>query len=100
MHLSPDEELKVRTEFEALVNLAPAFSDIHVRTYVLATFLGVIPGTFVFANLGASLASIDSVQGLLSARTLSALGLLGVLALTPVVVRHFWRGPGEGKTRI
>ncbi|HCX68748.1 MAG TPA: hypothetical protein DHK64_14785, partial [Rhodobiaceae bacterium] len=35
-----------------LVNLAPAFLGVPLRTYVAATFVGIIPGTFVFASLG------------------------------------------------
>jgi hypothetical protein len=38
--------------FRSSVNLAPAFTSIPLRTYVLATFIGIIPGTFVFVNLG------------------------------------------------
>jgi uncharacterized membrane protein YdjX (TVP38/TMEM64 family) len=67
------------------VNLAPAFTSIPLRTYVLATFLGIIPGTFVFVNLGQTLAQIDSLSGLVSVQTLGAFALLGVFALVPVV---------------
>ena len=49
-----------------LVNLAPAFTSIPLRTFVLATFIGIIPGTFVFVNLGETLGRIDSLQGLVS----------------------------------
>jgi uncharacterized membrane protein YdjX (TVP38/TMEM64 family) len=72
-----------------LVNLAPAFTNISVRTYVLATFVGIIPGTFVYVNLGQTLGRIDSLSGLLSTETLGAFALLGLLALAPVLVRTF-----------
>ncbi|MEO6566621.1 MAG: TVP38/TMEM64 family protein, partial [Casimicrobiaceae bacterium] len=55
-----------------LVNLAPAFTSIPLRTYVLATLIGIIPGTFVFVNLGETLGRIDSLQGLVSIETLGA----------------------------
>ena len=71
-----------------LVNLAPAFTSIPLRTFVLATFIGIIPGTFVFVNLGETLGRIDSLQGLVSWETLGAFALLGILALVPVVVRR------------
>ncbi|MFO1412930.1 MAG: TVP38/TMEM64 family protein [Burkholderiales bacterium] len=74
-----------------LVNLAPAFSSIPLSTFVGATFVGIIPGTFVFVNLGETLGRIDSLQGLVSAPTLGAFALLGVLSLLPVAVR-WWRG--------
>jgi uncharacterized membrane protein YdjX (TVP38/TMEM64 family) len=73
-----------------LVNLAPAFTSIPLRTYVVATFIGIIPGTFVFVNLGETLGRIDSLQGLVSLRTLGAFALLGVFALVPVAIRK-WR---------
>ena len=70
-----------------LVNLAPAFTNVKLSTYVLATAIGIIPGAFVFANLGESLGAIDSLSGLVSTQTLVAFALLGVLALVPVIVK-------------
>jgi uncharacterized membrane protein YdjX (TVP38/TMEM64 family) len=67
-----------------LVNLAPAFTGIPVRTYVLATLIGIVPGTFVYVNLGQALGRIDSLQGLVSGDTLFAFALLGLFALLPV----------------
>lgn len=71
-----------------LVNLAPALTSIPVRTYALATFFGIMPGTFVFVNLGETLGAIDSLAGLLSWQTLGAFALLGVLGLLPVLWRR------------
>lgn len=70
-----------------LVNLAPAFTSIPVRTYVLATLIGIVPGTFVYVNLGQTLGRIESLQGLVSAETLGAFALLGLFALVPVLVK-------------
>jgi uncharacterized membrane protein YdjX (TVP38/TMEM64 family) len=74
-----------------LVNLAPAFTDIRLSTYVAATAIGIIPGAFVFANLGQSLGRIQSTAQLVSPETLGALALLGVLALVPVLAKKFGR---------
>lgn len=71
-----------------LVNLAPALTTIPLRTFVLATFIGIIPGTFVFVNLGETLGRIDSLQGLVSWETLGAFALLGIFALIPILVRR------------
>jgi uncharacterized membrane protein YdjX (TVP38/TMEM64 family) len=73
-----------------LINLAAAFTSVPLSTYVLATFLGIIPGTFVFVNLGQTLSRIDSLQGLVSSETLGAFVLLGAFALLPVALRK-WR---------
>jgi uncharacterized membrane protein YdjX (TVP38/TMEM64 family) len=72
-----------------LVNLAPAFTSIPLRTFALATFVGVIPGTFVFVNLGETLGRIDSLQGLVSWQTGSAFALLGAFALVPILLRKW-----------
>ena len=75
-----------------LVNLAPALTSIPVSTYILATAIGIVPGTFVFANLGETLATIDSLSGLVSKETLIAFALLGLLALVPIVIKRFKSG--------
>src|SRR4030042_2898239 len=72
-----------------LINLAMAFTPIKVQTYVAATAIGIIPGAFVFTNLGQSLGRIDSPDQLLSFKTIGALMLLGIFALIPVFVKKF-----------
>ena len=75
-----------------LINLAPALTSIPLSTYVLATAIGIIPGSFVIANLGETLGTIDSLSGLLSKETLIAFALLGVLALVPIAIKRFRPG--------
>ena len=38
-----------------VVNLAPAFFNVKLRDYFLATLVGMIPGAFVYASVGAGL---------------------------------------------
>ena len=57
---------------------------------MLATFIGIIPGSFVYVNLGQTLGRIDSLSGLVSTETVMALLLLGLFALVPVFARK-WR---------
>ena len=59
------------------MNLAPAFTPVSLRIYVMTTFIGIMPGSFVFANLGQSLGSIERLDQLLSTQTLLAFSLLG-----------------------
>ncbi len=76
-----------------LVNLVPAFLGVSLRTYVIATFFGIIPGTFVYATLGAGLESVIrqgdeiSLAGVLTPEVITALVGLAVLALVPVVYK-------------
>lgn len=79
-----------------LINLATAFTPIKVQTYVLATLVGIIPGAFVFTNLGQSLGRIESPDQLLSLKTISAFVLLGMFALVPVLVKKFRSVKKEG----
>ncbi len=71
-----------------LVNLAPAFTTVSMRTYLITTFIGIMPGSFVFANLGQSLGRIDKLDQLLSFETVVALSLLGLLSLIPVLSKR------------
>ncbi|MDP6603785.1 MAG: TVP38/TMEM64 family protein [Rhodospirillales bacterium] len=41
-----------------LVNLVPAFLGVRLSTFVLGTFLGIIPGSFVYVLVGNGLAMI------------------------------------------
>lgn len=82
-----------------LVNLAPAFLGVPLRTYVVTTFLGIIPGTFVFASLGNGLGAIfdagrDPDLGLIfEPEILGPILALALLALLPVVYRRFASAP-------
>ncbi len=77
-----------------LVNLAPAFLGIRLSTFVTATFIGIIPGTFVYANIGAGLGVIFAAGGdvqietMLTPEVMIALSGLGLLSLAPMLVRR------------
>lgn len=74
-----------------LMNLVPAFTPVSTRTFFAATAIGILPGSFVFVNLGESLAQIHSLGDLVSRRTLLALALLGTLSLAPIAWKRFRR---------
>lgn len=77
-----------------LVNLVPALVGVRLPTYVLATFLGIVPGTFVYASLGNGLGSLVEEPDLAiifkPSLFLPIVGL-ALLALVPVGYKH-WRG--------
>lgn len=76
-----------------LVNLAPAFLGVRLRTFVIGTVFGIIPGTAVFAVFGAGLGGILdanqdlSLAGVLTPEIVGALVGLALLALAPVVYK-------------
>lgn len=45
-----------------LVNIAPALANVKLRTFALATAIGIIPGTFAFSFVGQGLDSIIAAQ--------------------------------------
>lgn len=70
-----------------LVNLVAGLTRISVGTFIAATAIGIIPASFVFANAGRQLGSINSLSEIASPRVLGAFALLGLLALMPIVYR-------------
>jgi uncharacterized membrane protein YdjX (TVP38/TMEM64 family) len=77
-----------------LVNLVPALVGVRLSTYVLATLLGIIPGTFVYASLGNGLGSLVEEPDLaivFKPSLLLPIVGLALLALVPVAYKH-WRG--------
>ncbi len=70
-----------------LVNLVSGLTRIRLGAYVLATSLGIIPGSFVYANAGRQLGTINSLGEIASPRVLGAFALLGLLSLMPVLYK-------------
>lgn len=74
-----------------LVNIVPALFDVRLRTFVIATAVGIVPGTFVYANLGRELGTLSSLSDLVSPMVLLAFLLLGLVALVPVGYKRWKR---------
>jgi uncharacterized membrane protein YdjX (TVP38/TMEM64 family) len=72
-----------------LVNLVAGLTRVNLGTYILATSIGIIPGSFVFAFAGRQLGSINSLREIASPPVLIAFTLLGLLALMPIAYRKF-----------
>jgi uncharacterized membrane protein YdjX (TVP38/TMEM64 family) len=94
-----------------LVNIAPALVAVKLKTFVAATFIGIIPGTFAFAILGSGLDSIIAAQTVsyercvavegaancvldldpateLTPQIVAAFAALGIAALIPVALKR------------
>ncbi len=78
-----------------LVNLVPAFLGVPLGTYVLATFLGIIPGGLVYASVGNGLGVVFDQGGTPDLGIIFRPAILGpilglaVLALLPVFYRKY-----------
>ena len=86
-----------------LVNLVPAFVGVPLRTYIIGTAFGIMPGALVYASVG------NGLGELLAAGERPNLGIifrpdilgpivgLAVLALLPVAYKT-WRGRAAAKS--
>ena len=74
-----------------VVNLVSGLTRMKVGTYVAATALGIIPGSFVYAYAGRQLGTINSLKDIVSPGVIGAFVLLGILALVPSLYKK-WSG--------
>jgi uncharacterized membrane protein YdjX (TVP38/TMEM64 family) len=76
-----------------LVNIAPAILGVPLRTYLWTTALGIIPGAFVFTQMGTGLGAVLDAGTEFSAAALwnwqmrLAFAALGLFALLPIIFR-------------
>lgn len=84
-----------------LVNLVPAFLGVPLATFALATAIGIVPGSLVFASVGAGLGAVlergeePDLDLILEPRVLLPLLGLAALALLPVLAKRL-AGPARG----
>lgn len=83
-----------------VVNVVPALLRVRPRVFVLGTFFGAMPGTFVYTTLGAGLgdalasgAISDPAQALTQPKVMFGLCGLALLALVPVAYNRFFATP-------
>ena len=78
-----------------LVNIVPAFLGVPLRTYVLGTFVGIIPGSFVYASVGNGLGAVfeagqtPDLGIIFKPEILLPIVGLAALALLPVAYRRY-----------
>jgi len=77
-----------------LVNIVPAVLGVRLGVYVLGTFIGIIPGSLVYASVGNGLGAVFEAGGtpdlgiIFSYEILLPIVGLALLALLPVAYRH------------
>jgi uncharacterized membrane protein YdjX (TVP38/TMEM64 family) len=75
-----------------LLNYAYGASPVAFRDYLLASWIGMLPGTLLYVYLGSAVKSLadlaaGNVQGGLGRKVLFGLGLLATVAVTVLVTR-------------
>ena len=79
-----------------VVNIGMGLTRMPVWTYYWVSQLGMLAGTFLFANAGSRLASIDSPWDVLSPAVLASLAALGLLPLAARILVRFSRQLNRG----
>jgi len=75
----------------------PAFCGVSLRTYTLATLIGIVPGSFVFASVGSGLGDVldrgetPDLKIVFQWNILLPILGLALLALLPVLMRKLQR---------
>ena len=70
------------------INFASGLTNIKFRDYFIATAIGIIPASFVFAN-AASKAASAATGGEIGAGFYLSLVMLGILALVPMIYNKY-----------
>lgn len=70
-----------------LTNLGMGLTPMRVSTFAAVSFVGMLPGTFLYVNAGTELANISSPRDVISLPVLGSLVLLGLL---PLVLKKVW----------
>lgn len=83
-----------------MVNIAPAFFRVRVRTFLAATLIGIVPGGFAYAWLGAGLDSVllaseaagrkAGVGDLVTPEITAAFVALALVAALAIIVKRVW----------
>jgi uncharacterized membrane protein YdjX (TVP38/TMEM64 family) len=78
-----------------LVNLVPAFFGVRLRTFVLCSFFGMAPASFVYASVGAGAGALigqgqtPDLHIIFAPRVLLPLVALAALSLVPVAYKWY-----------
>lgn len=79
-----------------LINLVSGLTVLPLRTFILGTMVGTLPGTFIYVNAGHAVSGIARPADLISPRLLLSFTLLGLFALVPVVYKR-WKHRREAR---
>lgn len=76
-----------------VVNLVPAFMGVSIKVFILTTFFGIIPGTFVYVSIGSGIGYLleqgktPDLSTLSSPAVILPLAALAILSLVPIVYK-------------
>ncbi|MEO0543155.1 MAG: TVP38/TMEM64 family protein [Pseudomonadota bacterium] len=91
-----------------VMNIAPALFNVPIRTYVIATLVGILPGTFAYTFLGQGVGSVleaaeaagttPSVGDLVTTEITLAFAALAAVATIPMIIKRLRKSPASNTT--
>ena len=88
-----------------LVNLVPALLGVPLKTFFVATFIGIIPGSFVYSIVGSGINELielgeqPNLGTIFEPKILAALIGLAILSLIPVIYKKYKARTEQNKTK-
>ena len=82
-----------------LINIFAGLTRIPLSTYIWTTMIGIAPASFVYVYAGRELNGIEQAGDILSWRIILAFILLGLLVLSPVLLRKILRRKKSEKSQ-
>jgi uncharacterized membrane protein YdjX (TVP38/TMEM64 family) len=73
-----------------LINLGMGLTPMRVGTFLLVSWVGMLPGTFVYLYAGEKLGSLESPSGIISVEVMIPLILLGIFPLAARRIVRWW----------
>ena len=64
-----------------LINLGMGLTTMRTLTFAVVSWIGMLPGTFLYVSAGRELSQIESPRGILSPGVIGSLALLGIVPL-------------------
>ena len=83
-----------------LINIFAGLTRVPLATFAWTTMVGILPGSFVYIYTGRQLGMIDKPGDILSWQIILAFVLLGLLALSPVLIKKIMKKKSSHPTSV
>ncbi|MEN6508285.1 MAG: TVP38/TMEM64 family protein [Smithella sp.] len=83
-----------------LINIFAGLTRVPLTVFAWTTMVGILPGSFVYIYTGRQLGIIDKPGDILSWQIILAFVLLGLLVLSPVVIKKFMKKERSNSTHV
>ena len=81
-----------------ITNLAPAFFGMDLGRYALATFLGIIPGTYAYSFIGEQVGTSFEKESNIVTNVTLGLAALAIASVIPLIVKYIRNRKSQAAT--